>query len=182
MYVSEISFRRAGTLATLLGLTVLGAGMMRANTLTVTGSPAAVTCNTATGPGTAATITVKPGTALTTGQTLAVTLTSPGGGLVVTPSSPQTFTFASQILTYTVNTAAGCAGNTTGSTTLTFTPAGGTANTATVADTVTSTTSALVASAVTVTCVYTSPSSVPTWTPGPAQTVSVTSAATGGTP
>src|ERR1700744_4521965 len=143
MYVSEINFRRAGKFAALLGLTVMGAGMMRANTLTITGSPATVTCNTATGPGTAATITVKPGTALTTGQTLVVTLSTPGGGLVVTPFAPQTATFASQTLTYTVNTAAGCGGNTTGNTTLTFTPAGGTANTATVADTVTSTTSAL---------------------------------------
>ncbi|MGD1071852.1 MAG: hypothetical protein ABSB15_17105 [Bryobacteraceae bacterium] len=178
MDLSVFKIRGAGAFAALLATSIIGTGTMQAiQTVVITGGPAAVTCNTATGPGAAATITVKLGTALVGLATEVVTVSAPGGGLVVTPLT-QTFALANNTagLTFSINTAAGCVGNATGATTLTITPTGGTANsTLVVNDVVTATTSALNASPVIFQCIAGG-------VPGRAQTVSVVSAATGGTP
>ena len=89
-------------------------------------------------------------------------------------------------MNFSVNVAAGCNGASTGNTTIQFKTnpdGGGAANdaTAVVTDTVTATASGLVAAPVTITCTYTSGNGG-AWSPGLAQTVSVSSTATGGTP
>lgn len=165
--------------AAMLALTAGSAALQATNVLSVASPTATVTCSTATGPGAAATIVVKPVTLLTGTNTLVVTFTPPGAGLVVTAPSTTTLSTTNQAagLSYTVVVANGCVGASTGSTTLTF-KAGGTNDvTVAVGDTVTSTTSGLSATPVTVTCAK----SGSTYTPGAAQTVSVTSAAAGGT-
>jgi uncharacterized protein (TIGR03437 family) len=155
-------------------------GNLFALSLATTSTPA-ITCSTVAGPGAAANIVIKPLTALSGASTIAVTFTPPGAGLVVTPpSAGTTLTAANQSagLTYTVAVTSGCVGATTGSTSVQF-KAGGTNDiTVAVATTVTATASGLAASAVTISCTK----SGATYTPGPAQTISVTSAATGGTP
>ncbi len=165
--------------AALLALTAGSAALQAVNVLSVASPTATVTCSTATGPGAAATIVVKPVTLLTGTNTLVVTFTPPGAGLVVTAPSTATLSTTNQAagLAYTVVVANGCVGASTGSTTLTF-KAGGTNDvTVAVGDTVTATTSGLSASPVTITCAKSGGS----YTPGLAQTVSVTSAAAGGT-
>lgn len=171
--------RSGGTFGALLALTI-GAGSLQATNLLTATSPVALTCNTATGPGTAATIVVKPVTALTGSATIVVTFTAPGGGLLVTAPTTTTLSTGNQAagLSYSVKVAAGCVGASTGATTITFLAGGVSDATVTANDTVTATTSALVASGISLTCALNSG----TYTPGPAQTVSVTSAATGGTP
>jgi hypothetical protein len=164
----------------LIALTIC-AGTMQATTLTATAT-VAVNCNTATGPGTTGTIVVKPATALAGSSTIVVTFAAPGGGLIVTAPGTTTLSTANQTagLSYTVATAPGCVANTTGATTIQFKAGGVNDVTSTVNDTVTSTNSGLVAPNVTVTCARNPVG--PVYTPGPAQKVSVTSAATGGTP
>ncbi len=154
------------------------AGNLFAVSLATTSTPA-VTCSTATGPGAAATIVIKPLVALTGVNTLAVNFTAPGSGLVVTPPSSTTLTLANQAagLSYTVSIVNGCVGASTGSTNIQFKVGSTNDITVAVAATVTATTSGLAASGVTITCTKVGS----TYTPGPAQTVSVTSAATGGT-
>ena len=186
----DISIRRKRTslaFAGLLALTV-GAATMQANVLTAT-SPVAVSCSTATGPGSAATITVKPSssTTLTTSTAITVTFTSPTGGIVVTAPTNNVLSASNQTagITFTVNTSPGCVGNTTGATVIQFKAAVGTgsaANDATVTanDTVTTATSSgISANPVTITCALTTG---PVYTPGPAQLISITSAASGGIP
>jgi hypothetical protein len=149
-----------------------------------------ITCNTATGPGAAATITISPFTALTGSNTIAVGNVSAGGGLVLTPpNGGTTLSTSTTSLVYTVSAAAGCVGNSTGPTIIQFTAASVNDVTATVTDTVTASASALVVSPspITIRCVYAPAGSNPAanagnYTPGAAQTVSITSAATGGTP
>ncbi len=141
-----------------------------------------ITCSTATGPGAPATITIKAFTALTGTNTIAVTFATPGNGLVVTAPGTPTLTTAnnSSGLVYSVSAAPGCVGNSTAITAIQFS-AGGTSDvSASVSDTVTATTSGLVASpsAITVQCALAGT----TYTPGIAQTVSITSGASGGTP
>lgn len=165
--------------AALLALTA-GSAALQANVLSVASPTATVTCSTTTGPGAAATIVVKPSPLLSGTNTIVVTFTAPGAGLVVTAPSTTTLSTTNQAvgLSYTVAVTNGCVGASTGATTLTF-KAGGTNDvTVAVGDTVTATTSGLSASPVTITCAK----SGPTYTPGGAQTVSVTSAAAGGTP
>ncbi len=178
MDLSVLKIHGARAFVALLALTV-GAGAIQANLLTAT-TPVAVTCNTATGPGTVANIVVKPSPALTGSNTIVVSFAAPGAGLVVTAPALQTLSTTNQSagITYTVNTAAGCVGASTGATVFHFTAGGTTDFAVTVNDTVTATTSALVAAAVNISCTL----NAGTYTPGPAQTVSVTSAATGGTP
>ncbi len=172
--------RRGGTVFAAAVSLMFGAGNLFAVSLATTSTPA-ITCNTATGPGAAANIVIKPLVALTGVNTLVVNFTAPGAGLIVTPpTGGTTLTVANQAagLTYTVAIVAGCVGATTGSTNIQFKV--GAVNDITVATTttVTATTSGLAASAVTIACTK----SGATYTPGPSQTVSVTSAATGGTP
>jgi uncharacterized protein (TIGR03437 family) len=112
---------------------------------------------------------------------------APGGGLVVTAPSTSVLSSTNQTagITFTVNAAPGCVGNTTGSTVIQFKAAvgsGSAANDATVTanDTVTTATSSgISANPVTITCALTTG---PVYTPGQPQTISITSAATGGIP
>ncbi len=145
-----------------------------------------VTCSTVTGPGAPATITIKAFTPLSGSSTIAVTAPSVGNGLVLTPPSPATLNLGNNStgIVYTVSAAVGCVGNTTGPTTITFS-AGGTPDIpVSVSDTVTATTSGLTVSpaSIALSCTFTA------GTPGsftfrsPAQTISITSAAVGGTP
>ena len=156
---------------------VLGA----ANLLTATPGSVSLTCNTASGPGAAATIVIQPVATLTTGG-IAVTATL-ASGLTLTPPSSNLLTSAnqSQGLSYKLSAAVGCVGATTGSSLIRF-YAGGVAD-VTVAITVAvdATASPLAASPVLITCTRGSGPPV-SYTPGPTQTVSVVSAAAGGTP
>jgi uncharacterized protein (TIGR03437 family) len=169
-----------GALTALLALWACTASLQAANLLTATPASVTVTCNTATGPGAAATIVIKPVTPLVGAATLAVSFNAPGSGIVVTPPLVTSLSTANQTagLSYTVSTAAGCVGASTGATVVTFKAGGVSDATATVNDTVTSSASGLVAAPVTITCGKSGSS----YTPGSAQTVSVSSAASGGTP
>ena len=172
--------RRGGTVFAAAVSLMFGAGNLFAVSLATTSTPA-ITCSTATGPGAAANIVIKPLVALAGASTLVVNFTAPGAGLIVTPPvGGTTLTAANQAagLTYTVAVVAGCVGATTGSTNIQFKVGAVNDITVATATTITSTTSGLAASAVTIACTK----SGATYTPGPAQTVSVTSAATGGTP
>lgn len=149
-----------------------------------------VTCSTTAGPGSAQNIVIKPVTALVSPHTITVTFTAPGAGLIVTPPATTVLSTTNQStgITYTVTAVAGCVGASTGATTLHFSAAQDSGSavadaTTTVNDTVTATTSGISAlpSSVTVSCTYVSTPS-PAYTPGPAQTISLTSQATGGTP
>src|SRR5260370_6274037 len=156
---------------------VFGANLLQTTTPTLT-----LSCSTVSGLGSNATVTIKPVTALTGINTLAVTLNAaPTGGVVVTPSSG-TLTAGNSAtgIVFNVNLANGCVGVTTGAPTFRF-AAGGTADiTVTVNTTLTATTSGLnpPPSSFALTCVK----SGGVWTPGPSQTVNITSAAVGGTP
>jgi len=175
----------------LLALT-FGAGTMRANN-TLLAAPVvsgAITCHTLSGVGTAQTITVKPTTALTGSGAITVTFT--GGalaaGLVVTPSSTVLNATTNKSFAFTVNAAPGCANLTTGSLTVQFQTQEtlptviGVANdvSATVAATLTSNGNPLAAtSSITVTCGKSGATYIPSSTPA---TISLASAAVGGTP
>ncbi len=145
-----------------------------------------ITCSTVTGPGAPATITVKAFTALSGSATIAVTAASVPNGLVLTPPGSPTLNLGNNStgIAFTVSAAVGCVGNSTGPTTITF-QAGGTADVPViVSDTVTATTSGLAVSptSIALTCTFT-PGSPGSYTyRSPAQTISITSAATGGTP
>jgi hypothetical protein len=150
--------------------------------LTTTPATISLTCDTATGPGPAATIVVKPASPLTT-NTIAVTLGGLTAGLVVTPPAPAMLNSSnqSQGLAYSINVAAGCAGIASGPAMIRFN-AGGVADAAVTATTaVTALASPLAASPVIFTCVRSAGPPV-SYAPGAVQTISVTSAATGGTP
>ena len=153
--------------------------------LSVTPSTITLSCTTTGGPGTAVNIAVKPTPVLTGSTTIAVTLgTLPAGIVAVTTPSVQLLSTANQGagIIYTLNYQAGCVGAASGTTALTFRvrAAGVDDATVTVNRTVTTTTSALspAPSAVTIVCIKNGS----TYTPGAAKTVTVTSAATGGTP
>jgi uncharacterized protein (TIGR03437 family) len=158
--------------------------MFGANALTSTPSTITLSCNTASGPGTQVNITIKPAVALTGSNTIVVSLgTLPAGIVAVTTPANQTLSTANQTagIVYTLNYAAGCVGATAGTSTPTFrVNAGATPDvTVTVNSTVTASASALTPSpsSVALSCVKNGS----TYTPGPAKTVSITSAATGGT-
>ncbi len=160
------------------------ASMHAVNLLTVTPTtPIVLTCSTANGPGTAVSVTIKPVTALTGSNTIVVTFAAPTGGVAITAPSSTTLTAANSAagLIYSVNMAAGCAGAASGASTSTITfKAGGTNDVTSTANiTVTAATTPLVASPtpITLTCTL----SGSTYTPAAAQTISVTSAAIGGT-
>lgn len=179
-----LRFRGARFFAALLPL-IFGAGTLQATNI-ITATAASVSCSTSAGPGAAGTITVKPVTALTGTHTIAVTFTAPGAGLLITPASV-TLNAANSVAgaAFSVTVANGCVGASSGNTTVQLKAnpdSGGAVNDATsvVTDVVTATTSGLVAAPVTITCQYTSGGGG-TWVPGLAQTISVTSTATGGT-
>lgn len=181
----------------LLAITVCAGSMQASNTLIINqGSSAtavtsvAVSCNTATGTGATQTIIIKPVTALTGSNTITVTYSqaSPTGGIVVTPPSSAVLSTGTTSLTYTVNVAAGCVGASSATKTVQFLAAsnsGSAANDVTlgVVDTVTvASSSGLLALPVTLSCTRSGSSSPYTYTPGASQSMSVTSAATGGIP
>lgn len=177
-----IQFNHTGSVADITASVVDTVTSPYLMTATVSGP---VTCSTVTGPGAPATITIKPFTPLSGSSTIAVTTASVGNGLVLTPPSPATLTSSTNTtgIAFTVSAAVGCVGNSTGPTTITF-QAGGNADVpVTVSDTVTATTSGLTVSptSIALTCTFT-PGSPGTYTRSAAQTVSITSAATGGTP
>jgi len=170
--------------AAMLALTA-GAGTMMANNLTITPT-ASVSCNTFAGPGTAATINVKySGSAIGT-NTVAVTFTPPGAGLLVTAPLVTIISTANNNVTaginFTVNAAAGCSGSVSAGTTTTTVQFADNATpdaTSSVTNVVTLTNgTALVANSITLTCGLRGG----VWTNGIAQTVYVTSAANLGTP
>ncbi len=176
--------RYAASLFPVLIALTAGSGTLHAtNLLTASSTSVALTCSTVAGPGTAS-LTIKPATALTGSNTLAVSVGSLTGGVVVTAPSSQTLTASNSTagIVYTVSLAAGCVGVSNGaSPTFHFNTGGSTADvTITVNTTLVAAASGLTVSpsALTVSCVK----SGNTYTPGPAQTLSVTSAATGGTP
>jgi hypothetical protein len=176
MDVSIFRIRSGGTFAALLACTI-GAGTAQAANVLQATSPVAVTCSAAAGPGAAASIIVKPVTALSGAATIAVTVTAPGSGLVVTAPAAQTLNATTALtLTYTVSVAAACAGASNGAVTIHF-------NAATVADVTTTAnvtiTSSLVTAtpAIALTCVLSSG----TYTSGGTVTESVTSPVSGGT-
>ncbi len=169
----------------MLATVVLAGNLQAANLLTATPSSVTLSCNTATGPGASVSIVVKPVTALSGSSTLAVTLGSlPAGIVAVTTPSNQTLSSSNSStgLTYVLNYAAGCGGATAGSATPTFRFNAGGSLDVTINATTTVTASATALSAtpspVTIGCVK----SGSTYTPAPAKTVSITSAASGGTP
>ncbi len=153
-----------------------------ANVLTVSPASLALTCNTTTGPGTPGTVVVKP-VATLTANTLSVSASASNGELVITPPASTVLNAAnqSQGLAYSVNLAPGCARASTGSASIRFYSSGVPDAQVTVSTSLTATASALVAAPVTVTCVRRAGSPV-TYTPGPSQTITITSAAAGGTP
>jgi hypothetical protein len=156
--------------------------LQAANLMTATPASIALTCDTAAGPGPAIPIVVKPVATLTT-NTILVTLGAVSGGLVVTPPASAVLNSAnqSQGLTYSVNARAGCAGIMSGSATIRYIVGGVADVTVTATITVTAAASPLAASPVLFTCVRSAGSPV-SYTPGNAQTVTITSAAAGGTP
>ena len=201
MDVSKLRIHGVNALVTLIALTI-GAGTMRANTSLLSASPtattaltAAVTCATLTGP-VGSTITVHAFPAPTGTNTVTVSFVQPTG-LVVTPpvSSVLNATNNTAGIIFTVTPLAGCASALTGSNTFTAgansipiqfkaaqnAGAAGNDNSATVTDTITVNGSPLVSHAITVSCGRNpvGPVYVPSSSPA---TVSVTSAATGGTP
>ena len=179
-YLSHSACARMSFLAAALITAPAAFGALSATPSTIT-----LSCTTNGGPGTAVNIAVKPTPLLTGSTTIAVTLgTLPAGIIAVTTPSNQTLSTANQAagIIYTLNYRPGCVGATAGTGPVTFrTRAAGVDDaTVTVNSTVTAATSALTPtpSAVTIVCIKNGS----TYTPGAAKTVSVTSAATGGTP
>jgi len=172
----------AGICAALAAVLCCG-GIQAASLLIATPAKVALTCDTVAGPGPAAAIVVKPVATLTGNASIVVLLAPVGAGLVAMVPASQVLNAAnqSQGLTYTVSLAAGCSGAASGSSVVRF-YAGGTADVSVpVTVSVTASASALAASPVTLTCVRNAGPPV-SYTPGPAETVTVTSPALGGTP
>jgi uncharacterized protein (TIGR03437 family) len=196
MDLSVLKRRSVQSLGGLLALTACAGSMQAANNLLAYTVSGAVTCNTATGPGSAQTILVKAAPTLaSTSNVITVTFTPPtAAGLVVTAPSAVVLNSANQAagITFTVNAVPGCvnvgAGTVANSVQFRSVQAGTVVtlandNVATVSTTLTTAAaSGLVAAGVTVTCARDPNAGSPLYYPGPPQTVSVTSAATGGIP
>ena len=179
MDLSAIRIHGPKAFFALLALAVAPSTMQATNLLTAV-APIAVTCNTATGPGASINFTLKAIASPAANAPLAITFTAPANGLTVTAPVATNLTSATNAigLVYSISTAAGCVGASTGPQTLQIKQNGTNDIAITVNVTATSTTSGLSAPAATVFCTK----SGLTYTPGLAQTISVTSAATGGTP
>jgi hypothetical protein len=179
--------RRSGIIAVLLALAICTGTMQAANLLTATPNAITLTCSTVTGPG-SATVTITPVTKLSGTSMLAVALGALPAGISVAPISG-TLNAANSTagITFTVTmttTAPGCATGSfaAGPLSFRFTQGGSATLDATVNITTAqnATTSGLNVTPSTFTVICTKSGS--TYTPGPAQTVSIASAATGGTP
>jgi hypothetical protein len=126
-------------LSVALAALAIGSGALQAAAkLAITGT-VSLTCNTHIAGQASTTISVAPVTALSGTSTLAVTVPSVPAGLVVSPSTSQTLNATSaKSITYTVSTATGCSGFTTGTSTLTFFAGGTTDASVTVTKTLSS--------------------------------------------
>jgi uncharacterized protein (TIGR03437 family) len=174
--------RRSALGCAVLALACSGGAAQAASQLTATPSKVALTCSTANGPGPEAIVVIKPISTLTS-NSITVTLGAVGGGLVVKPPSSTVLNSANQAkgLSYSISLAAGCAGASTGSTSIRFQIGSTVDVSVTATTTVTASASALVAQPVTVSCVR-NPGPPVSYAPASAQTLAVTSAAAGGTP
>ena len=185
MHFSRRTTKRSGMAVALLSVAFCAGDLQAVNSLTANPSTINLACNTATTGPASTTITIKPVTALTGSNTIAVTVGALTGGLVVNSPATTSLSTANQSagLAYTVTLAPGCAGAATGQQTFNFKAGGTTDVTITVNITVTATNSGLSPSpsSVSLVCIRT-PGSPATYAPGAAQTVNVTSTATGGTP
>ena len=198
MDLSVLRRRSAQALGGLIAL-VACAGNMQATTNTLLAASPTISgpviCNTATGPGTAMTITFRPASAtLTTTDITVYAPTTPGGGLAITPASADLKSGTTSVA-FSVTAVAGCVGFVdTTVTVLTFQTAQSGAAGAVVknpdAVTASVTNSVVVAAAsglvaapaaITVTCMMPADNTKP-YVAGSAQTLSVTSAVTGGIP
>ena len=166
-----------------LAVFLCSGGLEAASLLIAAPAKVALTCDTATGPGAAASIVVKPAANLAGNASIVVLLAPVGPGLVATAPASQVLNAAnqSQGLTYTVGMAAGCSGAANGSGMIRFYAGGNADVSVPLTVSVTASASALAAAPVTLTCVRSAGPPI-SYTPGPAETVTVTSAALGGTP
>jgi len=178
-------FKRSGLklLPVLLTLTASPGLLHATNVLTASPATASFTCSTNTGT-TPVTFTLTPGSAST--SAVVVSFATPlTNGLVVMPNTATIPANTKNPVTFTATLAPGCVGVSAGTPVLQFKYNGAidAAPTITVNANAAGTVNPLAAnpSPVTVSCVY-NPASGGRWTPGPPVTVSVTSAATGGTP
>ena len=168
----------------LLLMSALSVNGLQAALTTVPAGPITLPCST-TGGTTAVTFVVKSGTTIS--SPIAITMGTVPTGVTITPSTSQTLTVAAQAagITYTLRSAAGCAGATAGTNTVTLQFLANAVNDLllSISHQVVATTSALTPTplSVAITCVLASS----VYTPGPAQAVSVASAVTaanGGSP
>ncbi len=163
--------------------------LQAANLLTATPSTVSVSCSTQTGVGSAQNIVVKPVATPPVGGIVVGVGTQPTGVIVTAPTittlTGGTTGNATAGITYTVSAANLCANFTTGSGTFHFTTGTGSNVLADVSVTVTTTytqgLSGLTTTPVTISCTKSGSGSSATYTPGPAQTVTVGSTAVGGT-
>jgi len=186
-----------GLLALTMGVGTMHATVLSASASASTALTASIVCNTQYGPSynssgvlqSAVTITVHAFPVPTGTNTVTIGVVA-NSAVRITPNGSSTLTASNNTagLAFTVVAVAGCANATSGSNSipvqLTSQANSGTPQNdvnVTVSEAVTATTSALVAPAVTVNCGYAAGSPA-TYVPGVPQTVSVTSAAAGGTP
>lgn len=183
MDLSAIRIHGPKAFFALLALAVAPSTMQATNLLTAV-APIAVTCNTATGPGASINFTLKAIASPTANAPLAITFTAPTNGLTLTAPVATNLTSATNAigLVYSVGVGAGCVGASTGPQTIQIKQNGTNDITITVNVTVTAATSGLSAQGTTVVCSKSGTLVSPIYTPSPAQTISVTSAASGGTP
>ncbi len=177
-------FKRSGLklLPVLLTLTASPNLLRAANLLTASPTAPTLTCSTSSGT-TPVTVTLTPGSSSASLTT--VTFAALTGGVTVTPASQTIAANSKTAVTFSVSLAPGCVSVTNAATpTVQFKVNGTNDATITVTTNLAAGTVNPLSAApnpVSVTCVY-NPASGGSWTPGPAVTVSVTSAATGGTP
>jgi hypothetical protein len=84
--------------------------------LSVSPSPATLTCNLQSGVASPPTLTVTPAATLGANQTIPVAIPTPPSGVTITPVSGTTLSSSVTSLSYTVNTASSCANITNGGT------------------------------------------------------------------
>ena len=167
----------------LLLMSALSVNNLQAALTTVPAGPLTLPCST-TGGTTAVTFVVRSSTTIS--SAIAITMGSVPAGVTITPATSQTLTVAAQAagITYTLRSAAGCAGATAGTNTVTLQFLANSVNDLllSISHQVVATTSGLTTpSSVAITCVVAGS----VYTPGPAQAVSVASAVTaanGGSP
>ncbi len=184
MSIQALPFRSTKLAGGLFALMASMGTMQATNLLTAT-TPA-LTCSTTAGPGAAQTITVKSAATVSASAPITVTFAAPTGGLVVTPASAQiTSTVSGSAgagVSFSVVIAPGCSGAVANSSapTIQFKANGVNDVLVTTGVTVTAGSSALVSSPSTIALTCSKAGSL--YTPGAAKTVTITSAATGGTP